>query len=193
MSVAEAKEQPPVAEPLEAEAPADDSLERLLEHVAEEGAPEATAPAVAPSAAQELAAAPAEAPPPLRTARIVSMKGGGVQIAWRGRSVPIEAELCEGVDSELVERAMKNGDAVLVEVDPVEGPLVVGVVQTRLPETLELKANKIVIEGESEVLLRSGRAAVRLREDGDVEMVGSRILSMSRGLYRIVGRVLRLN
>ena len=30
-------------------------------------------------------------------------------------------------------------------------------------------------------------------EDGDVEMVGSRIVSMSRGLYRLVGRVLRLN
>ena len=43
------------------------------------------------------------------------------------------------------------------------------------------------------VVLRAGRGALRLREDGDVELVGSRISTMSRGLFRIVGRVLRLN
>jgi hypothetical protein len=182
MKTKEAREQAAEAAPAEDEAPArDESLERLLDQVA--------SPAASPASAPEKA----EAPPGLRMARVLSMKEGGVQIAWRGRSAVVEAELAEGVDGELIARAMKNGDAVLVEVDPLEGPLVVGVVQTRLPETLELKANKIVIEGESEVLIRSGTAAVRLREDGDVEMVGSRILSMSRGLYRIVGRVLRLN
>jgi hypothetical protein len=184
MKTSEAREPGPGAEPTEEPGPSrDESLERLLSQV------ESAAPGEAP--AKERAAV--EAPPGLRMARVLSMKEGGVQIAWRGRAAAVEAELAEGVDGELVARAMKQGDAVLVEVDPVEGPLVVGVVQTRLPETLELKANKIVIEGESEVLIRSGTAAVRLREDGDVEMVGSRILNMSRGLYRIVGRVLRLN
>ncbi|MEZ4311015.1 MAG: hypothetical protein R3F14_23480 [Polyangiaceae bacterium] len=43
------------------------------------------------------------------------------------------------------------------------------------------------------MLLRAGRAALRLREDGDVELVGSRISAASRGLFRIVGRILRLN
>lgn len=184
MKNSEAREQGPGAEPTEEPGPSrDESLERLLSQV------ESAAPGEAP--AKERAAV--EAPPGLRMARVLSMKEGGVQIAWRGRTAPVEADLAEGVDGELIARAMKQGDAVLVEVDPVEGPLVVGVVQTRLPETLELKANKVVIEGESEVLIRSGTAAVRLREDGDVEMVGSRILNMSRGLYRIVGRVLRLN
>jgi hypothetical protein len=94
---------------------------------------------------------------------------------------------------ELIARAMTNGDRVLVEITPGETPLVVGVVQTRFPEKLELKAQEIVIEAEREVLIRAGRSAVRLREDGDVELVGSRILTLSRGLFRIVGRVLRLN
>ena len=34
---------------------------------------------------------------------------------------------------------------------------------------------------------------MRIREDGDVEIVGSRIAAMSRGLFRLVGRVLQLN
>ena len=48
-------------------------------------------------------------------------------------------------------------------------------------------------------LLLPGTASAQLTQQhsfnvrGDVEMVGSRILNMSRGLYRIVGRVLRLN
>ncbi len=66
-----------VVEEQEASAPADASIARLLEHVSEE--------AVTPEAA-----------PSLRTARVVSMAGGGVQITWRGLRQPIEAELDEG-------------------------------------------------------------------------------------------------
>lgn len=163
-----------VEEEQEASAPADASIARLLEHVSEE--------AVTPEAA-----------PPLRTARVVSMANGSVKIAWRGRGEPIEAELDEGVDSELVKRAMEGGDRVLVEVDPVLGPLVVGVVQRRIPAKAELRGETVVIEAEREILLRTGRGAMRIREDGDIEVVGSRISTMSRGLFRIVGRVLRLN
>ena len=71
--------------------------------------------------------------------------------------------------------------------------MVVGVVQRRVPETLELRAATVIIEAEREIVLRAGRSALRIREDGDVELVGGRVLAMSRGLFRIVGRVLRLN
>jgi hypothetical protein len=157
-----------------ASAPADPSIARLLEHVSAE--------VVAPEPA-----------PPLRTARVVSMTGGGVQIAWRGRGEAVEAELDDGVDAELVRRAMAGGDRVLVEIDPALGPLVVGVVQRRIPEKVEIRGETVVIEAEREILLRTGRGAMRIREDGDIEVVGSRISTMSRGLFRIVGRVLRLN
>ena len=176
-NMADANRDQPEAEVVveeEASAPADASIARLLEHVSAE--------AVTPEAA-----------PPLRTARVVSMSGGGVQIAWRGRSEAVEADLDEGVDSELVKRAMEAGDRVLVEIDPVLGPLVVGVVQRRVPAKVEIRGETVVIEAEREILLRTDRGAMRIREDGDIEVVGSRISTMSRGLFRIVGRVLRLN
>lgn len=150
------------------------SIERLLEHVS----PEAAAPEVAP---------------PLRMARVVSMTGGGVQIAWRSRGDAVEADLDEGVDPDLVKRALESGARVLVEIDPDLGPLVVGVVQRRIPAKVEIRGETVVIEAEREILLRAGRGAMRIREDGDIEVVGSRISTMSRGLFRIVGRVLRLN
>ncbi len=161
----------------EAAEPADPSIERLLAHVAA-AAPAAPAPEVAPA---------------LRTARVVAIAAGTARITWRGLRDPVEADLDEGVDSELVQRAMENGDRVLVEFDPALGPLVVGVVQRRIPARVEIRGETVVIEADREVVIRSGRGAMRIRDDGDIEVVGSRISTMSRGLFRIVGRVLRLN
>lgn len=160
--------EPSEASPGEA---ADPAVERLLEHVPEQIA---------------------EAPPALRTARVVSIQGEAAKIAYRGGA----EHLCEidgDVDIEVVARAMANGDRVLVEVDPALGPMIVGVIQTRVPAEVEIKAKRVTIEADEEVLLRAGRAAIRLREDGDVELLGSRIRAASRGLLQIVGRVLRLN
>ncbi len=103
------------------------------------------------------------------------------------------AKIDAGVNRGLVARAIAGGEAVLVEVDPEGGPVIVGTVQTRVPEAIELKARRIVVEAEEELLLRSGRGAMRLRADGEIEVVGSRLSMVSRGLYRIVGRLLRLN
>ncbi|MCA9622723.1 MAG: hypothetical protein KC731_27075, partial [Myxococcales bacterium] len=89
--------------------------------------------------------------------------------------------------------AVERGERVVVEQVGDEAPVVVGLLQTQTAEALVLKAKKIHIEGEQEVLIRSGRGAMRIRQDGDVELVGSRISAMSRGLFRLVGRVLRLN
>jgi len=129
----------------------------------------------------------------LRTAKIAEATSTSLKIMLRGQRTPVEAVLGEGVDRDLVILAKKNRDVLLIELEPGEAPTVVGVVQTRFPREVAIKADKVLIEGNQEVLLRSGRAAVRLREDGDVELVGSRILAMSRGLFRIVGRILRLN
>ena len=127
----------------------------------------------------------------LRAARVLAIDDQGITIETRrGRAV---AQLDEGVDLTLVERALAEGDAVLVEQDEDGTVLVMGILQRKIPETLELRAGKVIIEGEREVLIRSGKGAMRIREDGDVELVGSRISAASRGLFRLVGRMLRLN
>lgn len=137
-------------------------------------------------------------PPRMRTGTVTVLggRGSGVPASYvvtvRG-GAQIEAVLDDGVDPELIARASQGGDRVLCEEDADLGAVIVGVLQTRLPETLELKARNIVIDAESEVTIKSGKAGMRLREDGDVELVGSRITTMSRGLFRLVGRMLRLN
>jgi len=170
-------------------ASADARLEELLEQVA---APPAEAETAAASHPAGDTATTLEGVA-MRTAVPTSLRGRTVTLRVRGRAEPVEAALAHEVSPELVARAAKSGDAVVVECPRGATPLVVGVLQTRIADELVLEANKVRIEGRDEILLRAGRGAVRLRRDGDVELVGSRVSAMSRGLFRLVGRVLRLN
>ncbi len=112
-------------------------------------------------------------------------------ITWRGHGEPIAAAIAPGVETALLEEIAAQRGLVLVEQGPP--PTIVGALQTRRPREVKLHAATVEIQGESEVLIRAGRSALRLREDGDIEIVGSRIHAASRGLFRLVGRVLRLN
>ncbi len=127
----------------------------------------------------------------LHVARVLSVDGTTALVARRGSKVGVPAVIDASVEPALVAEAAQDGGSVLVENG--SPALVVGVLQTRRPRELRLQAGTVSIEGEREVLIRAGRAAIRLREDGDIEIVGSRISAASRGLFRLVGRILRLN
>ena len=138
--------------------------------------------------------ASAVAPAALRVARVVEVDGRHATLAWRGAaSGKVAAEIAPEVEVEVVRRAVEDREAVLVEVVEGAAPVVVAVLCTRTPREVHIRAETIHLEADRELTLRSGRAAVRLREDGDVEIVGSRISAASRGLFRLVGRILRLN
>ncbi|XXX81286.1 hypothetical protein WMF30_21230 [Sorangium sp. So ce134] len=176
-----AEELEPEAEPAAASGPPRVTLDDVLAEPAAAGA--APLPALG---AQPLGAA-------MRTARVAAIAGRRARIVVRGAAGPVEAEVAPEVDPEVIADARARGDAVLVELCEGAPPLIVGALTTQRPKALHLKAATITIEGEQELLLRSGRGAVRIREDGDIEVVGSRISAASRGLFRIVGRLLRLN
>jgi hypothetical protein len=171
-------------EPEEDAAPASRlSIEDLL--------PQSTSPEPAPRGAD---GAPAAAPSAgTRTARVLDVGERSATIVLRGAAEPVEAALAPEVDPEVIADAHANGDLVLVECCEGEAPLVVAALTTRKPREIRLQATTVSIEAEEEVLLRSGHGAVRIRQDGDIEVVGSRISAASRGLFRLVGRILRLN
>jgi hypothetical protein len=129
------------------------------------------------------------------TARVVSMEGKTrrASILARGANVPVLAEIAPDVDLEVIEDARANGDAVFVEVCDGEPPLITAALRTRRPRELRLRGEKISIEGSKEVLLRSGFGALRIQESGDIELVGGTVNAVSRGLFRLVGRLVRLN
>lgn len=189
MSTRRAEEAAPgEAAPVEEETEAPPAEPRLP---LEEYLPDASAwSEAAPARAERAASAAAVG---MRTAQVTSISGRRVTLTLRGSQGPVQGEIAPEVDADVVADACENGDAVLVEVAEGDAPVVVGVLQTRRPKEIRLRAGTVVLEGEREILLRSGRGAIRIREDGDIEVVGSRISAASRGLFRIVGRLLRLN
>ncbi|MBN2197047.1 MAG: hypothetical protein JW751_29855 [Polyangiaceae bacterium] len=131
--------------------------------------------------------------PALRMARIRSLEGRVATVTWRGGTEPVAVRVPSDVDLELVQQALDQRERLLIECVPGEAPLVAGVVHSRIPRVVVLKGETVRIEADRELLLRSGRGAVRIREDGTLELLGSRIVATSRGLFRLVGRILRLN
>lgn len=128
-----------------------------------------------------------------RSAKIVRLAGRNATVVFRGDPSPVDVTIPSDVDPEFIAEAHARGDHVMVESTRGAEALIVGVLQTKNPRELHLKAQSIHIEGEQEVLFKSGRGALRIREDGDIELIGNRISAASRGLFRIVGRLLRLN
>lgn len=97
------------------------------------------------------------------------------------------------VEAALLDHATTTHQRVLVESDGRGHLCVVGLLQTALPRVTHLAGSTVEISATESLTLRSGRAGVRLRADGDIEVIGSRIGVASRGLLRLVGRALRLN
>ncbi len=169
------------------------SLEDLVSGLGEEGSiAKATSEKDETQATPLAAAAKANVVPTLRTARVLGLSGRRATVSFRSGET-VDAMVSPEVERELVEEAAAHKDAVLVETEGDGEAVIVGLLQTRRPSEVRVTGSKVVVEAEHEVLLRAGRAAIRLREDGDIEIVGSRISAASRGLFRIVGRILRLN
>ena len=105
----------------------------------------------------------------------------------------VDADVASDVDDALLALALQNGDSVLVELVPNEPPIIVGMLQTRMPSKVHIAADEVHFEAAKVLVLRAGRAALKLHEDGEVELLGTKINAVSRGLFKIVGRVLRLN
>lgn len=129
----------------------------------------------------------------IRSARLVAVDGRVAMIAWRGSTQSVEAEIAPEVDDELMALALENRDSVMVEMTEDGRPMVVGLLQTRLPRKVHVSAEEIQLSAARKVVLRAGKAVLKLHEDGEIEVLGSKINAVSRGLFRIVGRVLRLN
>jgi len=131
-------------------------------------------------------------PPRLVLVRGVRWEGDQLEVALRsGES--LLAEVATEVERAFLNQALVDGQMLLSEWSERGTPLVVGVVQHKPPSKLRLSAEEIELDASRELLLRSGSAALRLRAGGEVELVGSRISAVSRGVMRLIGRLLRLN
>jgi hypothetical protein len=145
---------------------------------------------VTPSTHQQAVDASAKSlSPGLHIGSLVSVTGRSAIVALDGREH--EAALAEHVEVEFLRAALDAAEPVLLQSVRGPGLTIMGVLQGRFPS--RLVGDRVLVTGESEVVVRSGKSALRLREDGVVDLIGARISASSRGLLRLVGRALRLN
>jgi len=119
-----------------------------------------------------------------------------LEVAGRKAVVSLEGALHDAalgghVDATFLTEAARAQEPVLLQKAASSGLVIVGVVQGRYPS--KLAGDRVEITAAREVTVRSGKSALRLREDGVVDLIGARISASSRGLLRLVGRALRLN
>lgn len=132
-------------------------------------------------------------PPGLHAAELLAKDNKRAQVRLTQEPSPQWVPIADFVDDALLEHARTTRQFVLVESDGRGHLSVVGMLQTQLPQVTRITGRTIELDASESLTLRSGRAGLRLRSDGDVEVVGSRISAASRGLLRLVGRALRLN
>lgn len=145
-------------------------------------------PAPEPQAAPEIAY-----PPGLHAAELLAEDNKRAHVRLSGEPTPRWIAIADYVDTALLTHSLETRQRVLVESDGRGHLCVVGMLQTRIPEVTKLQGRTIEINATDSLTLKSGRAGLRFRADGDVELVGSRISAASRGLLRLVGKALRLN
>ena len=167
------------------------TLERVLSLVDERSAD--------PTTEQERASQPetprgfsAQSGAPLRVGFVHPRRGRMAQVSTLGGDSEEWVAIAPHVDCDLIDRALSNRAlALLAELN--HQIHIIGLVQTSLAEQTLITGKTIVVEASEQLTLRSGRAAIALRSDGALEMVGTRIAATSRGVFRLIGRALRLN
>lgn len=136
----------------------------------------------------------APARPTLCLGRVIERAGE----AWR---VEVDGRICDAtadasVDARLLEECMRDGARVLVEAG--ERAVIAGALVTRRAvtiasdNTVTVKARAVTIEGRDEVTLKSAGAFIRMR-DAEVETYGARVLHTARELFKVLGRMVKIN
>jgi hypothetical protein len=61
------------------------------------------------------------------------------------------------------------------------------------PSVEHIVASRVVLEGKDEVVLKTPRASIVIRADGDIEILAGRVVSRARTLIKLLAPMLRLN
>lgn len=159
----------------------------------------------APRPAAASAAAPLSAP-------VVGtlVAGRGLRVDFPGNTRgPLAARTTLALDDAALARAARDHAQVLLlfeNGDPAL-PILVGLLRSetpmldallekpsrRIPAEARVDGKRIVLEGQEEVELRCGRAVIRLRRSGEIELEGTRLKSEAKGTHRIRGGKVLIN
>lgn len=139
----------------------------------------------------------------------VLVPGRALRVEFPGSGGPLAARTTLPLDDAALARAaaartpalllFENGDPrlpIVIGLLRSETPLLDAVLERsapRIPAEARVDGKRIVLEGQEEVELRCGRAVIRLRRSGEIELEGTRLRSEAKGTHRIRGGKVLIN
>jgi hypothetical protein len=138
-------------------------------------------------------AAPALAPG-LTLGRVLGRAGDGWRVAASGGEHVVAAD--PSIDPALLDDAARSGARVVLEGG--RAPVIAGVLLTARPVTVdragsvELEVKRLVVTAAESALLRSPGAFLKVGGD-ELELYANRLVSRARELYRVLGRMVKIN
>jgi len=99
-------------------------------------------------------------------------------------------------DDRVIQELQSRGARLLAEVDTTRRPrsvTIIGLPALPSGSDRRIEAGRIVLDGKEEVVLRTKRAMIVLRANGDIEMLGTRIVSRARAEQKLLAPMLKLN
>jgi hypothetical protein len=111
---------------------------------------------------------------------------------------PVRAQLASAGAQVRTARAAVGREVVLL-IDPRPGraPVLMGFLETALPEATELEARvdgrRVELDGRDEIVLKCGQASITLRRNGRIVIRGAQVETHAAGLNRIKGGSVSIN
>jgi hypothetical protein len=141
--------------------------------------------------------------------RVVAVQGGEVIVEVNGVGQRLLARVSASLDFACLERAARERqEAVLIfeRSDPAR-PIILALLRSTAPlveaildgptaqteKVVHVDAQRVVIDGKDEVVLRCGRASLTLRRDGKVILRGVNIVTHAERVQKIRGGKVQIN
>jgi hypothetical protein len=142
------------------------------------------------------AAARADAPPApaLGLARVLGRDGDRWQVQGPAGAQTVAAD--PAIDPALLDEAARTGARVVLELGPA--PVIAGLLQTARAVVIdrggavELTVKRLAVTVAEEALLKSAGAFLKIGPQ-ELELYGQRLVSRARELYRVLGRMVKIN
>ena len=130
------------------------------------------------------------------TCRIERRDEEGIWVSLAGRPDPVRVTSAPKWDRKTLDQLQERRERILVQLDSTSGALrveLLGLPAVEPDVRAGIEAGRIILDGKEEIVLKTPKAMICLRANGDIEIVGRRIVSKAKGEQKILAPMIKLN
>lgn len=122
---------------------------------------------------------------------------GAVTVRVREFDRPLPATRLPAWTPAQIDRLQQAGETLLLRIDEAAGAAptaeIVGIAAPASAEPAALDASRLFLDVKDEIILRTKRSMIAIRANGEIEIVGTRVVTRARELNKVVAPMIELN